>query len=266
MIDALRVVHSGQLQQVMDIVMSHQGVALKSALLQRVLSALVLPAPERYRPQLRRLAALSCPGAADVAAQAQALLEHSLLGELRTLVARALSGLDMFSEPHFAELFAADSPLLALSPASAARAAAGGFGGEFGGPRRAPRRPTVAEGLYSGLGNLALPASREAGVEAKMAMLVEAPAAVEDAIASLLDHTDDVVQVGGLGEGELGWWWLVVLAVGEERVVGGWWFRGLWLFTMVGVWPSQAGWVAFSAAEGQQLHHHPHTQLVLLKE
>ena len=28
-----------------------------------------------------------------------------------------------------------------------------------------------------------------------MAMLVEAPAAVEDALASLLDHTDPVVQV-----------------------------------------------------------------------
>jgi acetyl-CoA carboxylase/biotin carboxylase 1 len=31
-------------------------------------------------------------------------------------------------------------------------------------------------------------------VEAKMAMLVEAPAAVEDALASLLDHTDPVVR------------------------------------------------------------------------
>lgn len=30
-----------------------------------------------------------------------------------------------------------------------------------------------------------------------MAMLVEAPAAVEDALASLLDHTDPLVQVGG---------------------------------------------------------------------
>lgn len=34
-------------------------------------------------------------------------------------------------------------------------------------------------------------------VEAKMAMLVEAPAAVEDALASLLDHPEPLVQVGG---------------------------------------------------------------------
>ena len=51
--------HSGQLQAVLDIVLSHQGAALKSALLQRLMSALVLPAPEHYRALLRRLAALS---------------------------------------------------------------------------------------------------------------------------------------------------------------------------------------------------------------
>lgn len=44
------------------------------------------------------------PGAADVAQRAQHMLEHSLLGELRTVVARALSGLDMFAEPHLKEL------------------------------------------------------------------------------------------------------------------------------------------------------------------
>lgn len=51
--------HSGQLQAVLDIVLSHQGAALKSALMQRLMSALVLPAPEHYRALLRRLAALS---------------------------------------------------------------------------------------------------------------------------------------------------------------------------------------------------------------
>lgn len=56
-------VHSGKLPAVLDIVVSHQGAALKCALLQRLMSALVLPAPEHYRSQLRRLAALSggCP-------------------------------------------------------------------------------------------------------------------------------------------------------------------------------------------------------------
>ncbi len=51
--------HSGQLQAVLDIVLSHQGAALKSALLQRLMSALVVPAPEHYRTLLRRLATLS---------------------------------------------------------------------------------------------------------------------------------------------------------------------------------------------------------------
>ncbi len=51
--------HSGKLQAVLDIVLSHQGAALKSELMQRLMSALVLPAPEHYRALLRRLAALS---------------------------------------------------------------------------------------------------------------------------------------------------------------------------------------------------------------
>ena len=51
------------------------------------------------------------PGVAEVAQRAQQLLEHSLLGELRTVVARALSGLDMFAEPQLAELFGVGSPI-----------------------------------------------------------------------------------------------------------------------------------------------------------
>ena len=40
---------------------------------------------------------MSGGGTADVAFRAQQLLEQSLLGELRAVVARALSGLEMFS-------------------------------------------------------------------------------------------------------------------------------------------------------------------------
>lgn len=61
---------------------------------------------------------------------------------------------------------------------------------------------TVVEGLYSGLSNqqaaaaaAAAAAAQETAIESKMAMLVEAPAAVEDALASLLDHHDSVLQV-----------------------------------------------------------------------
>ena len=51
-------VHSEDLAAVLGIVMAHQAPALKSALVLRLLSALVLPDPEHYRAHLRRLAAL----------------------------------------------------------------------------------------------------------------------------------------------------------------------------------------------------------------
>ena len=50
--------HSEDLAAVLGIVMAHQAPALKSALVLRLLSALVLPDPEHYRALLRRLAAL----------------------------------------------------------------------------------------------------------------------------------------------------------------------------------------------------------------
>ena len=57
------------------------------------------------------------------------------------------------------------------------------------------RRPTVVEGLYTGLGSgAALTATQ---LDAKMKLLVEAPAAVEDALASLLDHADATLQALG---------------------------------------------------------------------
>jgi acetyl-CoA carboxylase/biotin carboxylase 1 len=51
-------VYSTNLGQVVDIVVSHQGVATKSQLVNQLMSTLVLPAPEHYRPLLRRLATL----------------------------------------------------------------------------------------------------------------------------------------------------------------------------------------------------------------
>lgn len=51
----------------------------------------------------------------------------------------------------------------------------------------------MLEGLYTGLGSNATMSSLQ--LESKMKLLVEAPAAVEDALASLLDHTDPVLKV-----------------------------------------------------------------------
>lgn len=53
----------------------------------------------------------------------------------------------------------------------------------------------MVEGLYTGLGSgAALTATQ---LDAKMKLLVEAPAAVEDALASLLDHADATLQALG---------------------------------------------------------------------
>ena len=57
------------------------------------------------------------------------------------------------------------------------------------------------EGLYSGLSSGAALSSTQ--LDVKMKLLVEAPAAVEDALASLLDHHDATLQVG-IGRLELG--------------------------------------------------------------
>ena len=51
-------VYSSSLGQVVDIVVSHQGLPFKVQLVSQLMSALVLPAPEHYRPLLRRFAAL----------------------------------------------------------------------------------------------------------------------------------------------------------------------------------------------------------------
>jgi hypothetical protein len=74
MIDKLRKMHPNNHQAVLDMVISHQGLPHKIELVKRILSTLVLPAPVPYRSLLRRFAALSSKGTADVAVRARQLL------------------------------------------------------------------------------------------------------------------------------------------------------------------------------------------------
>ena len=50
--------HSKELQQVLDVVVSHQALELKCELVVRLMYALVSPQAEHFRPLLRRLAGL----------------------------------------------------------------------------------------------------------------------------------------------------------------------------------------------------------------
>ncbi|GLC69098.1 hypothetical protein PLESTF_000789000 [Pleodorina starrii] len=223
-IDALRKKHAGKLSVVLDLVLSHQGLALKSRLVLGLMARLVLPAPAQYRPLLRRLAALSGPGSGELVTRAAQLLEQSLLADLRTVVARSLSGLDMFAAGRSdggavsgggaaAVSGAAGGVILPLSPTAAAAAApaaiispsrpaaaatavsaggalqgtAVGGGGGGGGGGSVARRSTVAEGLFSGLPVSARGSVHVApGVEAQIERLVGATAAIEDALAGLV--------------------------------------------------------------------------------
>lgn len=50
--------HSKDLQQVLDVVVSHQALELKCELVVRLLYAVAAPRAEHFRPLLRRLAGL----------------------------------------------------------------------------------------------------------------------------------------------------------------------------------------------------------------
>ena len=67
-------VHSGNLQAVLDMVVSHQGLSLKADLAQRLMTALVLPDPAHYRPLLRRMAVLRTKGSEQIVLRAHNLL------------------------------------------------------------------------------------------------------------------------------------------------------------------------------------------------
>ncbi|KAG2485379.1 hypothetical protein HYH03_015868 [Edaphochlamys debaryana] len=201
-VDWLRKRHAGKLQAVLELVVSHQGLALKCQLVAGLMARLVLPAPASYRPLLRRLAALAGPGTGALAARSAQLLEQSLLADLRAVVARALSGLEMFTASGPGASGPASGPEQGGGAGGVTSPTAAGAAGAVGGvsPKSGSgtpgaagpgggsvvRRSTVAEGLFSGLpvsarGSLHV----SSGLEAQVERLVAASAAVEDALAGL---------------------------------------------------------------------------------
>ncbi|KAM0865439.1 hypothetical protein ACQ4PT_043269 [Festuca glaucescens] len=97
-IERLRLQHAKDLEKVVYIVFSHQGVKSKNDLLLRLMELLVYPNPAAYRDQLIRFSALNHTTYSGLAFKASQLLEQTKLSELRTSIARSLSELEMFTE------------------------------------------------------------------------------------------------------------------------------------------------------------------------
>ncbi|KAL5226002.1 hypothetical protein ABZP36_012641 [Zizania latifolia] len=97
-IERLRLQHAKDLEKVVHVVFSHQGVRTKNKLILRLMEALVYPNPSAYRDQLIRFSGLNHTVYSELALKASQLLEHTKLSELRTSIARSLSELEMFTE------------------------------------------------------------------------------------------------------------------------------------------------------------------------
>nr|QEG99472.1 cytosolic acetyl-CoA carboxylase 2 [Lolium rigidum] len=97
-IERLRLQHAKDLEKVVYIVFSHQGVKNKNELLLRLMEQMVYPNPSAYRDQLIRFSALNHRAYSPLALKASQLLEQTKLSELRASIARSLSELEMFTE------------------------------------------------------------------------------------------------------------------------------------------------------------------------
>lgn len=182
-IDSMRQVFSSSLQQVVDIVVSHQALREKCKLVSLLLDAIVRPAPELFRPQLRRMTFLLGIGSTDLAAKAQQLLESSMQSELRSLVARALTGDPSLTVADLEHLLGSGLGLFRTASASPAPSLTGGM-----------RSPRALPASYGHAGSP--PAAQADGqVQAKLRLVVESSAAVDDALAILMCHSEGQVQV-----------------------------------------------------------------------
>ncbi|AQK42560.1 acetyl-coenzyme A carboxylase1 [Zea mays] len=94
-IETLRHQHSKDLQKVVDIVLSHQGVRNKAKLVTALMEKLVYPNPGAYRDLLVRFSSLNHKRYYKLALKASELLEQTKLSELCSSIARSLSDLGM---------------------------------------------------------------------------------------------------------------------------------------------------------------------------
>ncbi|CAO2041466.1 unnamed protein product [Urochloa humidicola] len=94
-IETLRHQHSKDLQKVVDIVLSHQGVRNKAKLVTALMEKLVYPNPAAYRDLLVRFSSLNHKRYYKLALKASELLEQTKLSELRASIARSFSDLGM---------------------------------------------------------------------------------------------------------------------------------------------------------------------------
>ncbi|CAN1247439.1 Acetyl-CoA carboxylase 1 [Linum perenne] len=97
-IERLRLQYKKDLLKVVDIVLSHQGVKSKNKLILRLMEQLVYPNPAAYRELLIRFSQLNHTSYSELALKASQLLEQTKLSELRSIIARSLSELEMFTE------------------------------------------------------------------------------------------------------------------------------------------------------------------------
>lgn len=131
------------------------------------------------------------------------LQEVSLLADLRAVVARALSGLDMFSEADGKLSPTVSAGVVTpFSPQMSGEQTTSG-GGSTNATTVVPRKATMREGVFTGLNSLMAPRSGSPhrhsstggaitpAVEHKIETLVAAPAAVEEALASLIVDNQD---------------------------------------------------------------------------
>jgi len=166
-IDAMRKTNSSDLQSVISLVVSHNGIKLKTELVKALLQTFVKKSPDQYRHELRRLASFRDKNTNSLVILSQNLLELSLLGELTKVVKQALSGEKLAFDQAMN-----DSEVMGISSGN--------------------RRLTLSEGLFAGISDIkGSPSMRGDQIEDRIRMLVMAPAAVEDAIASLLLEKHD---------------------------------------------------------------------------